>query len=170
MMLYLIGMMGSGKSSVGSLLANYLQIPLVDIDKEIEKDEKLPIIEIFKVKGEKYFRNIESEYLLKEKKSAVVSCGGGIILIKKNRELLRTGGYTFYLKTSISVLEKRLLRANNRPLIDNDHLKESLTNIYNKRKSLYTAAAHSIIATDEISVKEVCELILKKLKVEKIYC
>ena len=170
MIFYLIGMMGSGKSSVGKLLANKLQFSIIDIDKEIEKDEKLSIKEIFEKKGENYFREIESKYLLRKRNSAVVSCGGGIILNKKNREFLRTNGYTIYLKSSIPTLEKRLLNENDRPLLGNDNLKETLINIYSKRKTLYTSAANTTIITDRKSVKEVCELIIKKLKIEKIYC
>ena len=169
MIFYLIGMMGSGKSSVGKLLANKLQFSNIDIDKEIEKDEKLSIKEIFEKKGENYFREIESKYLLRKRKLAVVSCGGGIILNKKNREFLKTSGYTIYLKSSIPTLEKRLLNENGRPLLSNDNLKETLINIYSKRKTLYTATANTTIITDRRSVKEVCELIIKKLKIEKIY-
>ena len=170
MIFYLIGMMGSGKSSVGKLLANKLQFSIIDIDKEIEKDEKLSIKEIFEKKGENYFREIESKYLLRKRNSAVVSCGGGIILNKKNREFLKTSGYTIYLKSSIPTLEKRLLNKNSRPLLNNDNLKKTLINIYNKRKTLYTSTANTTIITDKRSVKEVCELIIKKLKIEKIYC
>ena len=169
MIFYLIGMMGSGKSSVGKLLANKLQFSNIDIDKEIEKDEKLSIKEIFEKKGENYFREIESKYLLRKRNSAVVSCGGGIVLNKKNREFLRTSGYTIYLKSSIPTLEKRLLNENGRPLLSNDNLKETLINIYSKRKTLYTSASNTTIITDRRSVKEVCELIIKKLKIEKIY-
>ena len=170
MIFYLIGMMGCGKSSVGKLLANKLQFSIIDIDKEIEKNEKLSIKEIFEEKGENYFREIESKYLLRKRNSAVVSCGGGIILNKKNREFLRTNGYTIYLKSSIPTLEKRLLNKNSRPLLNNDNLNETLINIYSKRKTLYTSAADTTIITDRRSVKEVCELIIKKLKIEKIYC
>jgi shikimate kinase len=170
MIFYLIGMMGSGKSSVGKLLANKLQFSIIDIDKEIEKDENLSIKEIFEKKGENYFREIESKYLLRKRKLAVVSCGGGIILNKKNREFLKTNGYTIYLKSSIATLEQRLLNENSRPLLSNDNLKETLINIYTKRKTLYTSSANTTIITDRRSVKEVCELIIKKLKIEKIYC
>jgi shikimate kinase len=170
MVFYLIGMMGSGKSSVAKLLANKLHFSNIDIDKEIEKDEKLSIKEIFEKKGENYFREIESKYLLRKRKLAVVSCGGGIILNKKNREFLKTNGYTIYLKSSIATLEQRLLNENSRPLLSNDNLKETLINIYTKRKTLYTSSANTTIITDRRSVKEVCELIIKKLKIEKIYC
>ena len=122
-----------------------------------------------KKKGENYFREIESKYLLRKRKLAVVSCGGGIILYKKNREFLKTSGYTIYLKSSIPTLEKRLLNENGRPLLSNDNLKETLINIYSKRKTLYTSSANTTIITDRRSVKEVCELIIKKLKIEKIY-
>ena len=170
MIFYLIGMMGSGKSSVGKILANKLQFSIIDIDKEIEKDEKLSIKEIFEKKGENYFREIESKYLLKKKELTVVSCGGGIILDKKNREFLKTSGYTIYLKSSIPTLEKRLLNKNSRPLLNNENLKETLINLYSKRKKLYISTADITIITDGRSVKEVCELIIEKLKIEKIYC
>ena len=170
MIFYLVGMMGSGKSSVGKILANKLQFSIIDIDKEIEKDEKLSIKEIFEKKGENYFREIESKYLLRKRNSAVVSCGGGIVLNKKNREFLKTSGYTIYLKSSIPTLEKRLLNENSRPLLSNNNFKETLINIYSKRKILYNSAANTTIITDRRSVKEVCELIIKKLKIEKIYC
>ena len=107
--------------------------------------------------------------MLRKRKLAVVSCGGGIILNKKNREFLKTSGYTIYLKSSIPILEKRLLSENSRPLIGNDNLKETLINIYTKRKTLYTYSANTTIITDRRSVKEVCELIIKKLKIEKIH-
>ena len=170
MIFYLIGMMGSGKTSVGKLLANKLQYSKIDIDKEIEKNEKLSVKEIFEKKGENYFRQIESKYLSRKRNSSVVSCGGGIVLNKKNREFLKTSGYTIYLKSSIPTLEKRLLNENGRPLLSNDNLKETLINIYSKRKTLYTSSANTTIITDRRSVKEVCELIIKKLKIEKIYC
>ena len=134
MIFYLIGMMGSGKSSVGKLLANKLQYSKIDIDKEIEKNEKLSVKEIFEKKGENYFREIESKYLLRKKKLTVVSCGGGIILDKKNREFLKNEGYTLHLKTSVSVIEKRLVGIKDRPLINYNNPYESLTNIYQKRK------------------------------------
>ena len=107
--------------------------------------------------------------MLRKRKLAVVSCGGGIILYKKNREFLKTSGYTIYLKSSIPTLEKRLLNENGRPLLSNDNLKETLINIYSKRKTLYTSASNTTIITDRRSVKEVCELVIKKLKIEKIY-
>ena len=67
--------------------------------------------------------------MLRERNSAVVSCGGGIILNKKNREFLKTSGYTIYLKSSIPTLEKRLLNENGRPLLSNDNLKENLIKV-----------------------------------------
>ena len=170
MIFYLVGMMGSGKSSVGKILANKLQFSIIDIDKEIEKDEKLSIKEIFEKKGENYFREIESKYLLRKRNSAVVSCGGGIVLNKKNREFLKTSGYTIYLQSSIPTLEKRLLNKSSRPLLNNENLKETLINLYSKRKKLYISTADITIITDGRSVKEVCELIIEKLKIEKIYC
>lgn len=170
MLVFLIGMMGSGKTSVGNLLAKKLQVPLIDTDKEIEKNENQLVKEIFDQKGEKYFRKIESKIFLKKRRSAVVSCGGGIILYKKNREFLKNEGYTLHLKTSVSVIEKRLVGIKDRPLINYNNPYESLTNIYQKRKHLYDEASNSFILTDKMSIKQVYEATLEKLKFEKIYC
>ena len=83
MKFFLIGMMGSGKSAVGKLLAKDLNLPILDIDNIIEKKENLSIKNIFHQKGEHYFRLIENEILRENKNPSVVSCGGGIILEKK---------------------------------------------------------------------------------------
>ena len=86
-----------------------------------------------------------------------------LYFIKKQR-FLKTSGYTIYLKSSIPTLEKRLLNENGRPLLSNDNLKETLINIYSKRKTLYTSSANTTIITDRRSVKEVCEINYKEIK------
>ena len=108
------------------ITGSHLESKFGNTYKEIEKDEELSIKEIFEKKGENYFREIESKYLLRKSESAVVSCGGGIILNKKNREFFKNNGYTIYLKASIPVLETRLFNKNNRPLINKNNLQKSL--------------------------------------------
>lgn len=169
MKFFLIGMMGSGKSSVGKILSKGLNLPFIDIDKDIEKKENLSVKKIFEQKGENYFRILETKTLKKNKKPAVVSCGGGIVLDKKNRDFLVNNGYTIYLKASISNLKKRLFDKNDRPLINNNDLQISLEKIYNQRKSLYNSVANHSINTDKLSITEVCKLIIEKIEIEKIY-
>ena len=169
MRIFLIGMMGSGKSSVGELLSKSLDLKFIDVDKVIQKEEGDTISDIFKKKGEAYFREIESIALKKIKDYAIVSCGGGIIKKENNRKFLKKSGITFYLKAKVETLEKRLINDNKRPLIDKSDLKKSLEKIYYKRKNLYKNCANYIIQTDETSLNDISDLIKEKLKIEKIY-
>ena len=118
-------MMGSGKSTVGKSLSEKLKNSFIDIDQEIEKREKKTINEIFKIKGEKYFRNIESKILI-ECKNEIVSCGGGIILKKKNRNFLKDNGFNIHLKCSINTIIKRIENTSSRPLLNEKNLKNDL--------------------------------------------
>ena len=169
MRIFLIGMMGSGKSSVGELLSKSLDLKFVDVDQVIQKEESETINSIFKKKGEAYFREIENNALKKIKDSAIVSCGGGIIKKENNRKFLKKSGITFYLKAKVETLEKRLINDKERPLIDKSDLKKSLEKIYYERKNLYKNCADFTIQTDENSLSDICDLIKEKLKIEKIY-
>ena len=169
MRIFLIGMMGSGKSSIGELLSKSLNLKFVDVDQVIQKEEGQTINGIFKKKGETYFREIESITLKKIKDSAIVSCGGGIIKKENNRKFLKKSGITFYLKAKVETLEKRLINDKERPLIDKSDLKKSLEKIYYERKNLYKNCANFTIQTDETSLSDICDLIKEKLKIEKIY-
>ena len=169
MRIFLIGMMGSGKSSVGELLSKSLDLKFIDIDQGIQKEEGETINDIFKKKGETYFREIENIKLKKIKDSAIVSCGGGIIKKENNRKFIKKSGITFYLKAKVETLEKRLLNDKERPLINKSDLKKSLKKIYYERKNLYKNCANFTIQTDETSLSDICDLIKEKLKIEKIY-
>ena len=169
MRIFLIGMMGSGKSSVGELLSKSLNLKFVDVDQVIQKEEDETINNIFKKKGEPYFREIENITLKKIKDSTIVSCGGGIIKKENNRKFLIKSGFTFYLKAKVETLEKRLINDKKRPLIDKSDLKRSLEKIYYERKNLYKNCANFTIQTDGTSLSDICDLIIEKLKIEKIY-
>ena len=100
MKIFLIGPMGSGKSKIGKILSSELDKDLFDLDKEIEKGLNLSINEIFKLKGEAYFRSIETKYLKKslELKDCIVSTGGGIVESEENLNILRNEKYVIFLK------------------------------------------------------------------------
>ena len=134
--IFLIGMMGSGKTTLAKMISKILSIPYIDTDEEIEKSHHMEIKEIFEKKGEIYFRKLENqilESLLKIKEDLVVSTGGGIILNPKNRELLKNQK-TLYLKVDPIELKNRV-SVENRPLLLNN--KEKILEIYNQRKELY---------------------------------
>ncbi len=167
MTIFLIGMMGVGKSTVGKRLSNKLGIAFVDLDLQIEEMEKKTITDIFNQDGEAYFRMIESVALKKNiQKNAVVSCGGGIVLKKENHHILKSG-MTIYLKANIHQLEKRISNSNHRPLLANKKLSEELKNILNKREDKYLELSTMAIDTNNNTSSEVTNQIYEYITHEK---
>ena len=147
-MLYLIGFMGVGKSTIGLELAKQCNLPFIDTDKEIEKREGKDIANIFKTKGENYFRNIESIIIRNIKQKSIIACGGGLPLSNNNIQYLQSQGNSIYLKASEKTLYRRLKkRINIRPLIFNksdDELKEFIKKNLKMREVVYKKADHTI--------------------------
>ena len=166
--IFLIGMMGSWKSTVGRKLAKELNVEFVDIDDCIEEVEKMKVSEIFNEFGEKYFRNIESKIFMdKTSNSAnlILSTGGGIILDATNRKILREKGTTFLLEASTNTLAGRIKNTDKRPLLmKSNNINIKLEEIWNERKEFYKKSAKYIISTDNISPEEVIKSIKKKLE------
>ena len=157
----LIGMPGSGKSTIGKLLSEKLKYSFFDTDQEIEKREKNKIKNIFSIKGEDYFRSVETQVFneLVEKKKIVISTGGGLIL--NNLEKLKLS-FNIYLYCNIDVLIQRASRNNLRPLLS-QNTSLQMTNLFNERKDIYIKVADiTINATDNQNVT-ITE-ILKKIK------
>ena len=129
--IYLIGMMGSGKSTIGEKLANNLNMEYVDIDDDIESVHQMTIVDIFNQLGEKKFREIESAYFLEKAKQTnqVFSTGGGIILNIENRDILKNNGRTFFLETDCKILLNRIKNISSRPLLDNKSPIETISSV-----------------------------------------
>ena len=138
----LIGMMGSGKTSVGEILANKLNFSFIDTDSEIIKQEKITINEIFEKYGENYFRKIESEILVKilETDNQIISTGGGIIKNSKNIALLKEKSIVIYLEASSDTIFKRLKNNTERPLLNVNNMKEKIEVLLEERTSQYEQA------------------------------
>lgn len=121
-LIYLIGFMGSGKSTLGHILANVLGFDFVDLDDVLEERLGRPIWEYFQVEGEEAFR--KAEHALVEEtivlKNTVVAAGGGAFLVDANRDLMRENGLTVYLRLSVSLLVTRLSSSRHRPLLFGD--------------------------------------------------
>ncbi len=161
----LIGMMGSGKTTVGRLLSKILGMSFIDTDEIIEKQEGISIGEIFKTKGEEYFRKVEGEVLenvLKENPS-IVATGGGIILSEKNRDLIKEKSIPIFLDGDIETLAERLKRAKDRPLLEGDSIESRLRAIWHKRERFYKEFKNSIntsgLAPIDIAVKIVTQFL-----------
>ena len=165
-MVYLIGYMGAGKTTITKLLANELHLPYYDTDKEIEKKEKRSVSEIFKKDGEFHFRILETELLKDINQNSIIACGGGLPIHNNNMRLINSKGISIYLKASNNYLFNRLKNEKrNRPLIANKTNKELEVFIKNElqnRSPFYNLASHTILvdnkSTDEL-LREVNSLI-----------
>lgn len=167
MKIVLLGYMGSGKSTIGKNLAEKLQLPFLDLDNYIEEQEKATISEIFKLKGEIYFRKKEAAYLidiLNKKENYVLSLGGGTPCYANSiNEILNSNAECFYLKASIKTLFNRLRNTDNsRPLIESftdDQLFEYLGKHLFERAPFYEQAKNKI-SVDDIVVEQVVKNII----------
>ncbi len=162
MTIYLIGMMGSGKSTIGALLSNKMDKPFVDLDLEIEKSAGKSISEIFEEDGKDYFRDLESKQL-KQFTNSVIACGGGIVLRKENRRHMIENGKSVLLTASISELANRLPVFVDRPLLVGESLKERLTQIWLQRQTYYLSTADLTIKTVGRSPEEITTDIVSQL-------
>jgi shikimate kinase len=154
----LIGFMGSGKSSVGKLLAKQLNYNYNDTDEMIEVREGIIINEIFSRYGEKYFRELETTLLLSLKNTlekTVLSTGGGMPIIESNTKLLSMMGQVIYLRTSQSNIINRLSADTTRPLLKGENLKDKVEHLLTQRNSKYEEAADIIIDTDDKSIEDI---------------
>ena len=170
MKIVLVGYMGSGKTTIGKLLANKLKISFLDLDEVIEQGLEDSISNIFNGKGEIFFRKKEHEYLidvLSKKEKLILSTGGGTPCYSGNMETMLTlADHVFYLKVSIPGLVKRLLlEKEHRPLIkniDNGELPEFIGKHLFERNNFYLKANHIIECDDkdpETLVAEIQELL-----------
>jgi shikimate kinase len=162
MNIYLLGMMGSGKSTVGRSLSQYMDKPFIDLDLEIEQSVGKTIAEIFENDGEKYFRNIESNQLYQYSDS-VVACGGGIILNEGNRTFIKKNGKAILLTASIAELSERLSTSENRPLLPKNNMEETLTILWLDRQLRYLNTAEFTIETDGKTPEKITQEILNQL-------
>lgn len=160
----IVGLSGSGKSTIGKLLADALGLPFTDTDKEIEKETGMSVPEIFDKLGEKTFREIEKRVVLRSiGRGGVISLGGGAILHPESRKAIFEETVSFYIKVSIDELERRLKReAEDRPLLRGD-LRGRLEKLYRERKDIYEMA-HFTIEGDDLSPQEVCALMAFNLQ------
>ena len=160
--IFIIGMMGSGKSTIAPLLSDKLKIPYVDIDQDLMEILSLNIEEIFNY-SEKKFRLLESTYFLEHIKNSptIYATGGGIVLDKKNRGVLKNIGYTVLLKASVPILNDRVNTDNiKRPLLKN---KSTLEKLWNQRKKYYRDCSDVVIDTDNKSPQIIVNEIIKKM-------
>lgn len=151
--IFLIGFMGAGKTTIGHYLQNILGYPCIDIDHYIEEKLKMTIPDIFKLKGEQYFREIETDSLveLSAKNDIILSTGGGIIKQEKNREILKKQ-FTVYLKWPFDLLFDHIKGDTNRPLVQSYN---QLQTLFSEREPLYHESASLVITCENKSIEQV---------------
>ena len=159
--LIFVGMMGSGKSSIGLLVAKKLNLDFIYIDKEIEKELGISIKKIFETKCEGYFRKFEEKITLKKLKlkSMVVSLGGGAFINKDIRNEVLKNHISFWLNWKNEILLNRIKNSKKRPLAINSTDTE-IINLIKKRNNIYSKALHKI-KCNNLSKNEIVKKILK---------
>ena len=158
----LIGMMGSGKTTVGNLLKEELNnFTFIDTDTKIIEKENKSINEIFSMYGEEYFRNIETEILknILNNDSQIISTGGGIIKSEENIKLLKENATVIYLKASAEKLYERVKNNKERPLLNTENMLKKIKQLLNERENNYNKADYTI-NTDNKSPKEITNEII----------
>ena len=159
--LVFLGMMGSGKSSIGNLVSKKLNIPFIDVDKLIVKNTGMNVSEIFEKKGEDYFRNLEEKITLKSlnKIKSVVSLGGGGFINAKIRKEILANHFSFWLNWNESILIKRIKNSKKRPLAFKSSDREIKIIIKNRSK-IYSSAQFKINC-NKLTKTEIVKKIIK---------
>ena len=159
--LVFLGMMGSGKTSIGSLVAKKLKLNFIDVDKEIEKELGISIPKIFEIEGEDYFRKIEEKITLKALKInlTVISLGGGAFINKVIRKEVLKNHISFWLNWSAETLLNRIKNSKKRPIAFKSTDNE-LIDLIKKRSNIYSKALYEV-KCDKISKNEIVKKILK---------
>ena len=159
--LVFLGMMGSGKSSIGSIISKKLEIDFIDIDREIEKKIGINISNIFKNKGEKYFRDVEEATTLNilKKNKVVISLGGGAFLNNKIKKEILENHISFWLNWNTKTLVNRIKDSQKRPIAFSAS-NDELIKLIKKRSIVYSKAMYKIDC-ENLTKNEVVENILK---------
>ena len=159
--LVLLGMMAVGKTTLGKIVAKKQELKFIDIDASIEKKNSMSIKEIFKKKGEKFFRMEEEKEVLKslKKNNCVITLGGGAFMNKTIRENILKNTISIWLDVDIKTLNKRVKWNQKRPLLKEENNQKKLTELYAERKDIYKLANHKI-ACDNRTKKDIAEKII----------
>lgn len=163
--IYLIGFMGSGKSTISDYLTGHYGMEKIEMDQRIAQNEGMSISKIFETHGEEYFRNLETELLrgLQDKKNVVVSCGGGTPMRECNVTQMKKNGKVVLLTASPETIYERVKDSNDRPLLEGRKNTAFISELMQQRRPRYEAAADLIIQTDGKTCAAICEELAGRL-------
>lgn len=168
--IFLVGMMGAGKTTLGRQLARYLKRDFFDLDHELEARCGVPVATIFDIEGEEGFRKRESMELdiCTRRPTIVLATGGGAILSEKNRTMLSQRGTVVYLRASASELYKRLKRDKTRPLLQTENPQQRIVDLVKQREPFYEQVADVIFETGSDPVHLAVKQLLNVLKEQEV--
>lgn len=162
--LFLIGFMGVGKSTVSKELQKTFALDVIEMDEIIAERNGMSISEIFELYGEEYFRQEETKLLqeCRDKKNLIISCGGGVAMRQVNVDEMRKSGKVVLLTADPATILKRVEGSHDRPLLENNKTEAYISELMEKRKPAYEAAADIRVVTDDRPVFEICDEILTR--------
>ena len=165
----LIGLMGSGKTTIGKEISRATGLPFLDMDSVIEEQVGMSISEIFRTKGEAHFRALETALLhymekafLRDHKIHVISTGGGVVLREENRSILRRLGFTVWLNVDLPTLLQRTARSHGRPLLAENDREATLHRLIDERYPLYAETCHISIPSSQLQPQQVADFIIAR--------
>jgi shikimate kinase len=165
--LYLVGFMGTGKSTVGRQVARQLGFRFLDSDHEIERAQGKPVAKIFAEEGEPHFRNLEREFIASGHPASgcIVACGGGLVVPPGMLELLRSRGVVVCLHAPIAAILQRTMHASHRPLLQVDNREQRLRELYAQREEVYRRTG-TMVLTDSRPLREIVGHVLRVYRLE----
>ena len=163
--IYLVGLMGAGKTTIGRFLARRLDWLFIDTDREIERRTGVSIPTIFEIEGEEGFRKRESQVIaeISGKNAGVVATGGGSVLREENRVAMRASGFVVYLNVPPQTLWERTRHDKHRPLLQVDDPLSKLSRLFITRDPLYRDVADLVINGERMSAQGILQYLLKAL-------
>ncbi len=165
--LYLVGFMGTGKSTVGRMLARQLGLKFLDSDHEIERAQGRAVSKIFAEDGEPRFRELEREFTERGHPASgcVVACGGGLVVPPGMLELLRRRGVVICLHAPIETILRRTMHTTHRPLLQVDDREARLRELYARREEVYRRTG-TMVLTDKRPMREIVAHVLRIYRLE----
>lgn len=162
----LIGFMGAGKSTISEFLKTVFAMDVIEMDQIIAERQGMTISDIFETYGEEYFRDLETNLLIEmqSKKNMVISCGGGVPMRERNVAEMKKNGRVVLLTAKPETILNRVKDNHDRPLLEGNKTVSYITDLMEKRREKYQAAADIVIETDGKSELEICEELVKKLR------
>ena len=163
--IFLVGLMGSGKTTIGRQIAKRLGRPFLDSDHEIEARTGVRVSTIFEIEGEAGFRRREAQViaeLTRQGTPIVLATGGGVVLEAENRRLLRENGWVVYLNVPPKLLWERTRHDRNRPLLQVENPLARLEDLYVARDPLYRESAHFVAEGGSLPPSALCQFLLKE--------